>query len=191
MCQIPFQDNVRVRQKNIVDGGIDRIFAAFLKSQIMAGYFDKKGVAVRMTDFDELVEAAHFKGKGFQFVNPLVQAQSLILLNEAGHLTRQQVQDQLPHGMSVEKLFLELANENDEMELLDLHYGEEIATDPVLAKGGSVAPGTEKPAADEMEEGGAADKPPKSKVQSPRTRQRRLKIPMQELLRQSTNGSPH
>lgn len=187
MCQIPFQDHCRVRQKNLIDGGIDNIFEEWLRSAVMIGYFDKVGVNISISDVDKLVESAHFKGRGWAFVNPLVQAQALILLNEAGHLTRQQVQNELPHGISVEKLFEEHADEEAEMEKLGLDFGEEIATEPGVNKEGTNAPGTPKPA--EVEEGGAADEPPKSKAQSPRTRNRRLKIPMAELLHQSTNGT--
>jgi capsid protein len=127
---------------------------------------------------DEICAAAHFKGKGFQFVNPLVQAQAFILMHQAGHLTRQQVQDQLPEGMNFEKLVRDLANERDELEAHGLSFGKAEE---------------DGPEADGSERDGAADAPEKSKVQSPRSKGRSLRtanaqVPMGELLAMSRNG---
>lgn len=157
MCQIPFQDNCRVRQKNMIDGGVDAVFRRWVRSAIMCGYFEKRGTNVPIARLDEICEAAHFKGRGWSFVNPLVQAQSLILLNKEGHMTRQQVQNELPTGMSVEKLFQEFSNENAEMDANDLKFGDAALADQ------------EAPTTDDTEEGGSADIPPKKKKQVPRT----------------------
>ena len=191
MCQIPFQDNCRVRQNNLIDGGVDEIFAEWLKSAILIGYFDKSGENVPLSRLDEFLAAAHFKGRGWAFVNPLVQAQALILLNEAGHLTRQQVQNQLPDGMSFEKLVQEFKNEFDEMEENDLPFGKEEATEPGINKQGSDSPGSTKPVPAGTEQGGSADIPPKSKVQSPRSRNRRLRIDNNTVIAMSMNGDGH
>lgn len=181
MCQIPFQTHCKVRQKNLVDGGVDEIFRRWLEAAIMKGALN-----LDLRRLDEFCRAAHFKGKRPQFVNPLVQAQTLILLNEAGHMSRQQVQDALPDGMSFEKLVHEQANEKKELELHDLSYGDVDATRPEVSKG---EPGQTVPTPAATEEGGAADVPPKSKVQSPRHKSaRRLVVPMETLLEMSTNG---
>lgn len=164
MCQIPFQDNCKVRQKNISDGGVDEVFRRWLKSAIMTGYFEKQGVLVPISRFEEICEAAHFKGKRWPFVNPLVQAQALILLNEAGHYTRQQVQDELPHGVSFEKLVQMLKNEKAELEQNGLNLDEIDVTRPTISKG---EPGATVPNPTESGDGGAAKVPEKTKTANP------------------------
>jgi capsid protein len=188
MCQIPAQEYFRVRQKNLVDGGLDEIFRRWLRSAIMKGYFDKRGVNIPISILDDLCEAAHFKGRGWPFVNPLVQAQALILLNEAGHLTRQQVQDQLPQGMSFEKLVSILKKETAILAQAGLGYNDIDATRPTISKG---EPGQAEPAptAPGGAPGGPADVPPKSKTANP-LRQRdaglqRLGISMDALVQMS------
>jgi capsid protein len=193
MCMIPFQENCKVRQHNLKDGGLERIFAEWLKACIQTGYFDRQGVNIEMRRYEEYLEAAHFKGKGFPFVNPLVQAQAIILLCEAGHITRQQAQDMLPDGMSFEKLVQELANERDEMDAHDLPFGQELATEPGINKEGGDAPGTPKPAG--VEEGGNADIPPKTKTGLPKSRagngrfsRARIAPEVMAMIEHSTNG---
>jgi capsid protein len=150
-----------------------------LISAIKIGYFDRLGVDLRMLRIDEYCEAAHFKGKGSQFVNPLVQAQALILMCEAGHLTRQQVQDQLPDGISFEKLVQELKNENDELEAAGLPFNHQDANEPHIAKG---EPGTSTPLSDEPNAPKQKPKPPGRKRSAPS----RLTL---ALLESSTNGA--
>ena len=185
MCQIPFQDNCKVRQKNMIDGGVDEIFRCWLRSAIMVGWFEAKGVNVPMSRLDELCEAAHFKGRGWAFVNPLVQAQALILLNEAGHLTRQQVQDELPHGMSFEKLVQQLKNEKSELEQNGLNLDEIDVTRPTISNG---EPGQDVPNPEGGKPGGPADIPAKSKVANPVRGRDRLRIDNNVLLTMSQNG---
>ena len=188
MCQEPFQRFCKIRQKNHVDGRLDRIFREWMISCIKKGIFDDEGVTVRMTDLDDVCESAHFKGVGFPFINPLVQAQAIILLNEAGHLTRQQVQDQLPHGMSFEKILRTLKKENQEMLANGLPYALVDATRPTMSKG---EPGQTTPApnAAESAPGGAADIPPKTKTSNPLNRGlARLGLSIQELISSSMNG---
>jgi len=168
MCQIPFQLNCKVRQNNLVDGGVDEIFRRWLYCAHRKGIFD-----FPIARMDEICAAAFFKGQGFQFVNPLVQAQTLILLHQAGHLTRQQVQDALPEGMNFDRLVRELANERDELEAHDLHF----ESDPNAEM--------EEPS-DETDRGGSADAPEKSKPQRPRSK--RSAVPMAALLEMSRNG---
>ena len=72
---------MRVRQKSLAED-LRRLFRDWLKSAIMTGYFDRLGLALSITRLDEYVDAAHFKGQQSEFVNPLVQAQALILCEQ-------------------------------------------------------------------------------------------------------------
>ena len=172
MSQQAFQRNVRVRQKSLAED-LRTLFRNWLQSAILKGYFDKQGVAISLLRLEEYVDGANFKGQQAEFVNPLVQAQALILLNEAKHMTRQGVQDALPNGMKVDKLVKQLAQERKEFVEAGLpDPDEEIATEPNINHEGSNAPGSELPEPAAGKEGGAAKVPSKSKVQSPHSRNR-------------------
>lgn len=188
MCQEPFQRFCRIRQKNHVDGRLDRIFREWLISSIKKGIFDDEGVPLKMSKLDDYCECAHFKGAGFPFINPLVQAQAIILLCEAGHITRQQAQDMLPNGMAFEKLLRNLKKEKDELQANGLNYGDVDATRPQMSKG---EPGqtVAAPGAPEAATGGQADIPPKTKTPNPLNRGlQRLGLSIQELISSSMNG---
>lgn len=173
MCMIAPQDNWKCRQNNIICD-LRQLFEAWLKATIISGYFDKRGVDVPMSRVKEFVLAAHFKGRRWPFVNPLVQAQALILLNEAGHLTRQQVQDELPNGMSFERLVEELEAEKDELDQRGLNLDDIDVTRPTISKG---EPGQ---VVQSPQSSGGAQKPtqPKSKVANPL--RKALKLAMEE-----------
>jgi capsid protein len=172
MSQQAFQRNMRVRQKAMIED-LRRLFRDWLKSAILAGYFDKRGQNILLSRLEEYVDGAKFKGQQWEFVNPLVEAQTLILLCEAGHLTRQQVQDRLPQGMKFSELKAVLKQEYDEMEAAGLPYGQAEATEPGVNHEGDAPPGTEKPEAAGTQKGGAANKPPKSKKALPKSRSAR------------------
>ena len=189
MSQQAFQRNMRVRQKSLAED-LRRLFRDWLKSSIMTGYFDRNGVELSITRLEEYVDAAHFKGQQSEFVNPLVQAQALILLEEAHHMSRQDVQDALPNGKKVDKLFAQIAQEKKEEKEQGLDFDAELSTEPTINKEGDNAPGAPKPSG--TEPGGNADIPPKSKAQSPRSRGGRVRGTIdsttQSLLTQSLNG---
>ena len=178
MCQIPFQDHCKVRQKNLIDGGVDEIFAEWLKASIKKGYFDKRGEPILMSEYEKYIEAAHFKGRRWPFVNPLVQAQALVILNEGGHITRQQVQDALPEGMSFEKLVQCLKNEKNVLNQNGLDYDDIDVTRPTVSKG---EPGKTVPTA-----GNAGAAPSKTKPANPV--RSRSGVSLESLMLMSTNG---
>lgn len=115
MSQQAFQRHMRCRQKTFAEDLLEW-FRAWLRATIVSGYFDRRGVDVSIEKLDEYVDAARFKGQQFEFVNPLVQAQSLILLHQAKHLSRQDVQDALPNGKKMKKLLKQLKREQDDAE---------------------------------------------------------------------------
>lgn len=126
MCQQPFQRYMRVRQNHLI-GKIERLFREWLTATILSGYFEREhGVTIPIARVPEICRAAHFKGEQWEFVNPLVEAQALILLCQNGHLTRQQVQDRLPNGVKLENLFEMLEQEQlaAEQHHLDFTAGE-------------------------------------------------------------------
>ena len=189
MSQQAFHRNVRVRQKSLAED-LRTLFRNWLQAAILKGYFDKVGASVSLLRLEEYVDGATFKGQQAEFVNPLVQAQALILLNEAKHMTRQGVQDLLPSGMKVDKLVKQFAQERQEFIDAGLPDPDaELATEPTLNKQGSNAPGSDLPVKPGTEDGAAGDIPPKSKKQSPRNRMRgTIDDTTRDLLAMSTNG---
>lgn len=186
MSQLAFNRNVRVRQKTLAED-LRSLFRNWLRSSIMAGYFDKRGADISMTRLEEFVDAHKFKGQQADFVNPLVQAQALILLEEAHHMSRQDVQDALPNGKKVDKLFAQIAQEEKEAEAAGVELNE-IALEPGVNKEGDNPPGSDLPAKPGTTDGATGDIPPKSKKQSPRTRSITPRMTLGELTLMSTNG---
>ena len=106
MCQTPKQDYCKIRQRNFIDCVARPTFTQWLKDSILNGVFERKyGLSPSIQKLDHYVESAKFKGKRWAFVNPLVQAQTLIIMMEAHIISPQQVQDQLPDGVSIESLY--------------------------------------------------------------------------------------
>lgn len=201
MSQIPFQRNIRVNQKTTVED-LRPMFRMWLKSTILKGYFEKKGVFVSITRLEEFVAGAYFKGQQAEFVNPLLQAQTLILLNEAGHLTDQQVQDALPNGVTTNKLYNIRKSEQEQKLNLGLMAPSAVAAMPSIAHEGTTAPGENRPTTPGVDPnsptpagtkpGGPADAPPKKKVQRPGVNRSRIAGQIDDttrlLLEMSQNG---
>ena len=162
MSQQAFQRNIRVRQKSKAEN-LRELFKAWLKATILKGYFDKKGVSVSMLKLEQYVQAAKFKGQQFEFVNPLVQGQTLILLNEAGHMTDQQVQDALPNGITTDKLYAIRKAEQEKKLGMRLMAPSTVAAMPSIAHEGTAAPGEERP----IEGAAPADVTPPKPASSP------------------------
>jgi capsid protein len=172
-CKQPFQRKMRVRQ-NVFKEDLRRIFKNALRQSITIGWFDRNCTAavadkILLSRLDEFVEAHEFKAQQFEFINPLVQMQGLIIGNESGHLTDQQVQDALPRGQKIEKHYLQLARERKMKLKLGLPLNEEV-TEPQINKEGDAPPGTTKPEADELNDGGAGKTTPVKKVAKPKSR---------------------
>ena len=160
MSQIPARETYKFRQKTFI-ADVEIIFRNWLKSTILTGYFDKRDQDIPMSRLDEFCRAAHFKGKRWPMVNPLVEAQALIILNEAGHLTRQQVQDRMEDGLSFNKLVQAFENEKDDIGEHGLNWSDVDVTRPTISKG-EPGQGVPSPAA-----GGEAQPPAKTKVANP------------------------
>lgn len=157
MCQRPKQDYCKVRQNHFKDSAVRLVFREWLKSSILNGVLD-----LDIARMEEYVAAARFKGKRWAFVNPLVEAQTLIIMLEAGIMAPQQVQDRLPDGVSIEDLYTMIAEAKDEQEKHGLDFRGADATRPGPDGG---EPDEEPPTGD----GNGNGKPtkPKRKVGNP------------------------
>ena len=172
-CKQPFQRKMRVRQ-NVFKEHLRRIFKNALRNSIMVGWFDRNCDAavadkILISRLDEFVDAHEFKAQQFEFINPMVQMQGLIIGGEAGIYSDQRIQDIVPGGMKVEKLYKELAKERKMKMKLGLPLNEEV-TQPQINKEGSAPPGTEIPEPAELDENGAAKAPSQKKVARPKSR---------------------
>lgn len=188
MCQTPKQDYCKVRQQNFIDHPVRKTFREWLKSAIFSGVFDRKypGTNISMQRLEEYVEAANFKGKRWPFVNPLVQAQTLIIMLEAGLMSPQQVQDQLPDGVSIEKLYTLLAEAKSEQEKHGLDFSNADVTRPAIGQG---KPSQTVPTAEETDETGAPAKPAKKRPANPvRKRGARISPEVLALIDQQGDG---
>ena len=137
MCQTPKQDYCKIRQRNFIDNACRPLFREWLRSTILSGRFEEKypDLNISILQLEDYVQAANFKGKRWAFVNPLVQAQTLIILMEAGVMAPQQVQDQLPDGVSIETLYTMIAEAKSEQEKHGLDFSDQDVTRPTISKG--------------------------------------------------------
>jgi len=176
MCQQPFHRNMRVRQNSFIED-LHRLFREWLIAASVSGYFEKyHNLTVPMARIPEICRHARFKGQQWEFVNPLVEAQTLILLHQAGHLTRQQVQDRLPQGQNVETLFRQLEAEQNSAEDHELTFG--------------MDPNAQEPTSDAPDTGDNGKAPAKSKPQRPGVNRGAGRIPahVMGLIAESSNG---
>lgn len=178
MCQIPKQDNCKVHQNNMVDVVVRNVFRKWLRSWILS---PKAPPGLMMSRLEEYVDAASFKAKRWAFVNPLVQAQTLILMLDAGIMSPQQVQDQLPDGVSIEDLYAQIAEARDEADKHDLTFASGAnQMDATTTEPGDDPQDPEKPG-----EGA----PKKKKTGNPvRHRRARIDPAVLRLIDQNTNG---
>ncbi len=172
-CKQPFQRKMRVRQ-NVFKEHLRRIFRNALRQSITVGWFDQNCPApvadnILLSRLEEFVDAHEFKAQQFEFINPLVQMQGLIIGNESQHLTDQQVQDALPRGQKIEKHYLQLSRERKMKLKLGLPLNQEV-TEPQINKEGDAPPGTTKPEVDGLNDGGSAKTTPVKKVSKPKSR---------------------
>lgn len=185
MCQIPFQLRCKIRQQHLKDNWLAKLFRDALRAAILHGWFDRRGFGfISITKLDDYCDAANFKGMRWPFVNPLIQAQTLILLMEAGMLSPQQVQDEMPDGVSIEDLYTMYAEAKGEAAQHGLDFSGSDVTRPSIQKGN---PGQTTP-----NPNAGSQPPPKTKTSNPvRTEpfvHKRMQVDMAELLRMSTNG---
>lgn len=139
-CELPQRDNFRVRQEHFIEVVVRPHFREWLRSAIMAGVIDQP-----LSRLDDLVEAAHFQGVRWPFVNPLQDIQATILALEAGLVSPQQIQDELEDGISIEDLYALLAEAKELQEAHGLDFSDNDPTKPSLQSG---EPGQVEPAAD-------------------------------------------
>jgi capsid protein len=179
MCQTPKQAYCKIRQRNFIDNVVRPIFRRGLRAAILSGYLD-----LDIRRLEEFVNAAKFKGKRWPFVNPLVQAQTLIIMMEAGILAPQQVQDQLPDGVSIETLYTLMAEAKSEQQKHGLDFSDVDVTRPTINKG---EPGQTAPTPEAGEDGAAA--PAKTKVGNPvRARRERRRAETMAMIQSQGEG---
>ncbi|MDE2019954.1 MAG: phage portal protein [Patescibacteria group bacterium] len=154
------QTYFKTRQNNFIDQVVRPLFREWLKSCILKGIFD-----LDIRKLEDYVAAAKWKAKRWAFVNPLVQAQTLILLLEAKIMSPQQVQDELPDGVSIEDLYTMIAEAQQQAEVHGVTIEGIDVTKPTISKG---EPLEEKPAPEDLPGAeGTAKVPPKSKPANP------------------------
>lgn len=94
MSKQPERDNFMVHQANLDDVVVRRIFEEWLRASILRGVFD-----FPKARWEEIEDAGSFKAKRWPFTDALREVQGLILKLDAGLISPQQAQDELPDGI--------------------------------------------------------------------------------------------
>ena len=184
MCSTPAQDNFKARQRNFIENVIEPTFEEWARAAILSGVFDRKygDTEILMSRLDDYIDAARFKGRRWPFVNPLVQAQCLIIMLEAGLMSPQQVQDELPDGISIEDLHVQIAEAREDEARHGLNFQPVDVTRPTISKG---EPGETKPTPQEQVD---AQPPPKTRPANPVRGRGRISMETLSLIEQQGDG---
>ena len=137
LSRMPSQQNYRVRQQDM----IEQVVRPELREQLRAGIMTGE-IPLPMKRLDEFVMAANFIGTRWESANPLADMQTMVLGIGEGILTRQQVQNALPDGLTVEEMCAAIASEDEMLADHGIVIGEEQATAPTLAEAPATAPKT-------------------------------------------------
>lgn len=150
--EVPQRDNYIVRQDNLIHGMVECVFEVGVECAILSGQLD-----LPISRLGEFVKAAHFHGKRWPYVNPLQDAQTDIMLIEAGLQSPQETLAQSENHRNVETVYSEIAAAKEKATTLGLDFSQEV-TKPTVEKG---APGQTLP--DPLD--GGAQPPPKKQGQ--------------------------
>lgn len=154
MSTQPARDNYKVRQANMIDDVVMPEFRESLRGAILAG-----AIALPLGRLNEFCRGAVFKGRGWASANPLQDIQATLLQLEAGIVSEQQVQDDLPEGVSIADLYCMIAEAQEMQKEQGLDFTDADVTKPVIQTG---EPDATKPAANDI-----AQPPPKSRPANP------------------------
>lgn len=154
MAAIPERDNYKVRQKHMISSFVLKHFRNWLRSVMVSGYFEERfGVSLPLSRYKEFCRAAHFHGKRWGYINPLQDAQTDILLIEAGLKSPQEARANSEHEASIEDVYRHIHEAHEIAETYDLDFSGD-ATTPTVKKG---EPGQTDP---QMEGDDSAAQPP-------------------------------
>lgn len=152
--ELPARDYYKVRQEHMILNFVRRHFTEWLRYAILSGT-----LKLDIGRLEEFINAAHFIGRRWPYVNPLQDVQADILSLESGIKSPQQVQDEMEDGQPLDVLYSDIEEASKLQESHGLDFGQEDVTTPTIKKG---EPGQETPAVDGAEPGGPADVPEKT-----------------------------
>ena len=132
MSKQPERDHFMVHQKNIIENVLERVFSEWLTFANMHGILD-----IPEDIFEDVCDAAFFKSKRWPFTDMLREVQALILKLDAGLISPQQAQDEMPDGISFEDL---VAQRAEAQECLEAHGLPSLAFDPTQVKAEEAVP---------------------------------------------------
>ena len=135
MAAIPERDNYKVRQKHMIASFVQKHFRQWLKNAMLTPYFQERfGKSLPMSRYKEFCRAAHFHGKRWGYINPLQDAQTDILLVEAGFRAPQEVRAESENEGSIEDVYRHISEAKEIADDYGLNFGGD-ATLPTVAKG--------------------------------------------------------
>ena len=140
------RDNWRAMQKWFISSFVYPVFKDWLEMSLLAGAITMpNGSALPATKLDKFLEGVGFQGRGWDWVDPVNDAQAAKLAREEGLTTR--TQSAAARGADFEDNVIELAMEQELLAKHKVTLGD--PTKPVAAKPGAkpADPGAD-PAAD-------------------------------------------
>ena len=121
--ELPQRDYAKVRQRHMIDVVVRQHFREWLKYAILSGVLE-----LPISRLEEFVNAAHFQGRRWAYVNPLQDSQCDVMDEQAGFRSPQQIQDEREDGKDIDELYAEIAEARAKQEAYGLEFGEAAQT---------------------------------------------------------------
>ena len=129
-AETPQRDNFKVRQQNMINCFVRKNFNEWLKYAILTG-----SVPIPFDRYEEAKKAAVFHGKRWPYVNPLQDAETDIMLIEAGLKSPQEVRAESGNERSIEDIYADIASAEAIAKSHGLDFTSEDPTVPTVKKG--------------------------------------------------------
>lgn len=133
--EVPQRDHFKVEQEHMIQNLVFQYFSAWLEYAILSGQ-----VKQPISRLEEFIDAAKFNGKRWGYINPLQDAQTDVILIEAG-LQSPQMAVRDNGGGDLESIYSQSEEANEMQKKHNLNFDSD-PTQPVLKKGaaGEVTP---------------------------------------------------
>jgi lambda family phage portal protein len=100
------RDQFKSEQKFLIDHFVDKVFKIWMRWNMEVGAFALNGFPIGVDKFDKFGRAVQWRGRGFQWVDPLKEMNAAVIGLQNGILSMQDVANH--YGRDVEETFAQI-----------------------------------------------------------------------------------
>tara|TARA_R100000231_G_scaffold104750_1_gene77648 strand:+ start:2813 stop:4285 length:1473 start_codon:yes stop_codon:yes gene_type:complete len=112
------RDQFRNDQQFMIDHFVDKVFRAWLRWSMETGLLTLNGTPIGVDKFVKFTEAVQWRGRGFQWVDPLKEINAAVVGLQNGILSMQDVANH--YGRDVEETFAQIQRDRDVASQFDI-----------------------------------------------------------------------